>query len=71
MDEKEIKLPSFDEDSFDLSAHKKAADTVTREKAREKRSRRQVVLGKVLIAVLAFGIFFLLYYMATEVIALF
>jgi len=55
------KVMSFDEDSFDLNAHKKAADTVTREKARVKRVRRQVVVGKVVLAIVAFFVFILIF----------
>jgi len=54
------KVMSFDEDKFDLDEHKKAADAVAREKARIKRVRRQVAVGKVLMTIAAFLIFMLL-----------
>ncbi|MCL2225549.1 MAG: hypothetical protein FWB96_11340 [Defluviitaleaceae bacterium] len=56
----------FDEDSFDLAAHKKAADAVTREKARVSRVRKQVRRGKIILAVVMVVIFFALFYIAAE-----
>jgi len=58
------KVMSFEEDSFDLAEHKKAADTVTRQKAHVKRVRRQVAIGKAVMAVAAFIIFLLLFIIA-------
>jgi len=60
------KVMSFDEDTFDLSEHKKAADAVTREKARVKRVRRQLKVGKVILAVIAVIVCLLLSYVAFE-----
>ena len=57
-----VKPLGFDEDNFDLAAHKKAADTVIREKSRIKRIHRHVAIGKILMAVAAVVIFFLVYY---------
>ncbi|MCL2356180.1 MAG: hypothetical protein FWC70_03325 [Defluviitaleaceae bacterium] len=56
----------FDEDGFDLNEHKKAADTVKREKARVERVRRQVKVGKVMLAIVTVIIFFILFYVAAE-----
>jgi len=56
----------FDEDSFDLAAHRRAADAVTREKARVKRVRRQVRYGKVAVFVVTVVIFFILFILAAE-----
>ena len=42
---------SFAEDTFDLAEHKRAADAVTREKARVSRIRRQVKIGKIMLVV--------------------
>ena len=67
---KDIHFPTFNEDSFDLEEHKRAADNATRVKTRRARLRRHVVLGKAIITVVAFAIFFLLYYMATQIISL-
>ncbi|MCL2839442.1 MAG: hypothetical protein FWE05_01610 [Defluviitaleaceae bacterium] len=58
------KVMRFDEDSFDLSSHKKAADAVIREKVRKKRIRRQVTVGKAVMAIVAFLIFMLLFFVA-------
>jgi len=58
------RLMDFEEDNFDLTAHKKAADTVTKEKARVKVIRRQVAFGKAVMAVSAFLIFILLFIIA-------
>jgi hypothetical protein len=63
---KNVNTMRFDEDSFDLSEHKKAADAVTREKARVKRIRRQVRLGKIVIVVVTIIIFFALFLLAAE-----
>ncbi|MCL2197501.1 MAG: hypothetical protein FWB80_01120 [Defluviitaleaceae bacterium] len=57
---------SFDEDSFDLAEHKRAADAVTREKARVSRIRRQVRIGKIMLAVVTVIIFFALFIIAAE-----
>ena len=64
--ESNVKPIGFDEDTFDLSAHKKAADAVTKRKSRFKRIRRQVVVGKVILAIIAVLIFFLIYYLAVS-----
>lgn len=68
-----IKSIRFEEDTFDLAEHKKAADAVTREKNRVNKIRRQVVVGKVIMAFAAFAIFFLIYYVlvATDILSLF
>ena len=54
----------FEEDSFDLAAHKKAADSITREKNRVSRIKRQVKIGKFFMAVAALIIFVVIYYIA-------
>ena len=56
----------FDEDSFDLTEHKKAADAVAREKARVERVRRQVRFGKIMLAVVTILIFFVLILVARD-----
>ena len=50
------------EDSFDLAFMKKKAHTKTRKKARIKRVRLQLIMGRIALAVAAFLIFFLIYY---------
>ena len=56
----------FDEDKFDLTEHKKMADAVTKEKARIKRMRRQVRIGKIMLAIITIIIFFILFILAAE-----
>ena len=56
----------FDEDKFDLNAHKKAAEEVTREKARISHMRKQVRRGKIIVAVVTILAFFLLFYLAAQ-----
>ena len=60
----EITPIGFEEDSFDLAAHKKAADAVTREKSRVKRVHRQVIVGKVMLALATVVIFYLIAHIA-------
>jgi len=62
----EVKPLAFEEDNFDLTAHKKAADAVTREKSRIKRIHRHVAIGKILMAITAIIIFFLIYYIVVS-----
>jgi len=56
----------FDEDKFDLEAHKKDADTAKREKARENTRNQLVKRGNIIVAVVTILIFFLLFYIAAE-----
>ena len=71
--ENDVKPIGFDEDAFDLTAHKKAADAVTKRKHRVKHIRRQVVIGKIMLAIAAIVIFFLIYSVAvnTNLISMF
>ena len=64
--ENDVKPIGFDEDAFDLEAHKKAADAVTKRKTRVKHIRRQVAIGKIMLAIAAIAIFFLIYSMAVN-----
>ena len=57
---------SFGEDTFDLEAHKKEAAAFSRKKAREKRVRRQVLIGKIMLGVATVIIFFMLFLVARE-----
>ena len=66
----ETGLMNFDEDSFDLTAHRKAADAVARKKNRIKRTRRQVTVGKTMLALVAFIVFFLLFFVVVELLAI-
>jgi len=64
-------MPTFDEDDFDLIAHKNAATANTQAKARVKRDRRKVSVGRIVIMILAFVACALLYLMARGVGGLF
>jgi len=68
MDDKKVKVLSFEEDAFDLQAYKKAADAKRREKARIKRIYRKISVGKVLLAIAAFSISVVLYYLLSSLI---
>jgi len=57
---------NFDEDTFDLEAHKKTADALIRKKSRIKRARRIIAFGKVVLTILAFAIAILSYYLITN-----
>jgi hypothetical protein len=63
---KNINAMRFDEDSFDLTEHKKAADAIAREKARAERVRRQVRFGKIMLAVVTIIVFLVLFLVAGE-----
>lgn len=58
----------FDEDSFDLDEHKKAVDAIVQEKARNKRIRRNIKIGKILLAITAPIIAVLLYYTVSLIV---
>jgi len=65
--EKPLNVISFIEDDFDFAENslilmKKKAHIKTREKARIKRVRLQLFLGRIVLAIAAFLIFFLIYY---------
>jgi len=47
----------FDEDAFDLSTHKEAANRITKRKAFVRRVHRQLFAGKVILAIIALGVF--------------
>ena len=60
----------FSEDSFDLLEHRKAAIEVSRYKARQKRSKRSVFVGKILLAFASLGVFAFLLIFAMRVLGL-
>jgi len=64
-------MPSFNEDDFDLIAHKNAATTVAQAKAREKRDRRKVSVGRVVIMLAAFVLCALLWFMISSIVGMF
>ena len=63
-----MQLLSFDEDSFDMDAHKKAAEAKAFALARQKRLRRRVEVYKALIMLAAAALFFLIYYLINKAI---
>jgi hypothetical protein len=68
MSEPNVQLLSFQEDEFDLERHKSAADAHAREISRERRTRRQISVYKIIIMLLSFVIMFALYYFINDVI---
>jgi len=64
-------MPTFEEDNFDLIEHKNAATATTQAKARVKRDRRKVSVGRIIVMLLAFIVCTLLYLMARNVAGLF
>ena len=62
---------NFTEDNFDVDIYKKAAVTAIREQARIKRNRRILVFGKFSLALVAFIVSLLLYYIISTFLPLF
>ena len=62
MDDNKSKVLSFEEDTFDLESQQNAADAQKRKKARIKRSRRKITLGKIILTLAALAISIALYY---------
>jgi len=69
--EKTTKVTSFDEDNFDLYEYRKATNTVARDQSRIKSIRRQIFIGKVILAIVALSVSVLLYYLITVTVPLF
>ena len=67
--DKDFMLPSFDEDSFNLDEHKKAASAYARVTARAVRVRRRIGVAKVLLVIALFAAGYGIYYLATELIS--
>jgi len=65
------KVPSFDEDDFDLAEHKKAAATSTQFKAQVKRSHRKVRVGRYIVMIAALIVCILLWVMVSTIAGLF
>jgi len=64
-------LPTFEEDNFDLAAHKNAAAATTQTKAKIKRDRRKISVGRIIVMLIAFVVCALLYVMFSQVAGLF
>ena len=61
-------MPSFNEDDFDLIEHKNAATSNTQAKARIKRDRRKVSIGRIVVMLVAFVVCALLYFMVSAIV---
>ena len=61
---------NFSEDGFDLVEHQKAAMEVTRLKAKQKRTKRSVFVGKLLLALFSLGLFAFLLVFAMQFLGL-
>jgi len=62
---------SYEEDNFDLLKLKQATGAAKQRKLYAKRVRRQIKFGKAILAISAFVIFFILYYVANNIMMLF
>ena len=60
--EKDLRIPTFDEDDFDLQSYKKAADTHVQNILKEQRTRRKVAIIKVFMFAVALIVFLAIYY---------
>jgi len=65
------KIVSFEEDNFDLNSYRKAANAVVRDSSRLKSIRRQIFVGKVILAIVAISIAVLIYYLITVTISIY
>lgn len=61
---------AFNEDDFDLTEHKKAANTAAQTKAHAKSVRRKVAIGRVIIMVAAIAVCGLLWFMVSMIVGL-
>lgn len=68
MIDKESQLLAFNEDEFDLEAHKKAAGEQAKTIVQAQRARRRIAVYKIIIMLLAFVAAYWLYCLAGELI---
>ena len=66
----EINAINFSEDSFDISAHKKAAMEASRKKADVMRAKRTISFGKGVLTIAALGVFILLFFVIMSLLGL-
>jgi hypothetical protein len=71
MDDNKSKVLSFEEDTFDLESQQNAAGAQKRKKARIKRSRRRITVGKIVLALAALAISIALYYLVSVMVTMF
>jgi len=64
-------MPTFEEDDFDLIEHKNAATAKTQAKARIKRDKQKVSVGRIVVMLVAFALCAILYLMASHIVGLF
>lgn len=56
----------FDEDNFDLTDVRRKKDAEIREKANREKVKRQVRIGKIAVFIATVVIFFILFYVASQ-----
>ena len=66
----ELNTLDFSEDSFDISAHKKAAMEASRKKADVMRAKRNISFGKVVLTIAALVVFILLFFAIMNLLGL-
>jgi len=64
-------MPTFEEDEFDLIEYKNATTAKTIAKAKVKRDRRKVSVGRIVVMLIAFAVCAILYLLATEIRGIF
>ena len=60
-------MPTFEEDEFDLIEYKNATTAKTLAKAKVKRDRRKVSVGRIIVMLIAFVVCAMLYLLATRI----
>ena len=60
-------MPTFEEDEFDLMEYKNATTAKTLAKAKVKRDRRKVSVGRIIVMFVAFAVCALLYLLASRI----
>ena len=69
MDDKPNPM-NFKEDSFDISAHKKAAMETSQKKAKLERTKRNISFGKGILTIAALITFILLFFVIMNLLGL-
>ena len=60
----------FQEDSFDLGSHKKAAVELSRKKTKEKRAKKRISFGKAVLTIAALVVFIVLFFVVVNVLGM-
>ena len=66
----ELRTLDFSEDSFDISAHRKAAMADSQKKAKVMRAKRNISFGKGILTVAALVVFILLFFVIMSLLGL-